>query len=72
MKEPPIPSDQFERVVEELRKLSVVIEEIERGVQVAKGIHGVEARSCLVRAGARLQESGYWIGQALKHAEKAA
>lgn len=71
MKNDPIPSDQFARVVEELRKLSVVIDEIERGVQVSAGIHGIEARSCLVLASSRLQESGYWIGQALKHAQKA-
>lgn len=66
-----IPSDQFARVVEELRKLSVAIDEIEQGVRVSKGIHGIEARACLVRASDRLQESGFWIGQALKHAQRA-
>lgn len=68
----PIPPDQVERCVKELRKVSVLIDEIERGIAVSKGLHAVEARRCISLAGGRLQEAGYWIGQAVKHATEAA
>ncbi len=68
---PPIPSDQYERVVEELRKFSSVMDEMQRSVDMARGVHGTEARRCFSLAAARLQEAGYWFGQGLKQAELA-
>jgi hypothetical protein len=70
-KDPPIPSDQYERVVEELRMFSLLIDEMQRSVSTAKGQHAIEARRCFARSADRLQESGYWFGQGLKNARKA-
>lgn len=70
-KDEPIPSDQFARVIEELRRLSVVVDEMQRGIETSRGQHAAEARRCFSRATDRLQESGYWLGQALIHARKA-
>lgn len=63
-----IPSDQFERVVDEMRRFSVLLDEQERHVRTARGISGLEARRCFSLSSVRLQEAGFWFQQALQHA----
>lgn len=63
-----IPSDQFERVIEEMRRFANLIDEQERHVTTSRGITALEARRCFALSSARLQEAGFWFQQALKHA----
>lgn len=63
-----IPSDQFERVLEEMRRFANQIEEQDRHMTTSRGINVVEARRCFGHSSARLQEAGFWFQQALKHA----
>lgn len=67
----PIPSDQYERVIDELRKFSELIDDLQQHVKSASGVHGVESRRCFSLSAARLQEAGYWFGQGLKQAQAA-
>lgn len=64
------PGKQFERVVEELRKFSLVMDEAQRAVETARGIDGVEARRALAVASTRLEEARYWFGVGLRSAHK--
>lgn len=66
-----MPSDQYARVVEELRRFSVVIDEMQKNVEMVRGLDAIEARRCFVIAAQRLQEAGYWFGQGLNHSQKA-
>jgi hypothetical protein len=70
IKEEPLPADQYTRVVEELRKFAVIMDEVQGYVETVHGIEAAEARRCFSWAAARLQEAGYWFGQGLKHAQK--
>jgi hypothetical protein len=63
-----IPSDQFDRVIEEMRKFANMIDEQERHMSTARGINMIEARRCFALSSTRLQEAGYWFQQALTHA----
>ncbi len=63
-----IPADQFERVIEEMRRFANLIDEQERHVTTSRGITALEARRCFALSSARLQEAGFWFQQALKHA----
>jgi|SRR5882724_2822907 len=63
-----IPSDQFERVLEEMRRFANQIDEQDRHMATSRGINVVEARRCFAHSSARLQEAGFWFQQALKHA----
>jgi hypothetical protein len=64
----PIPTDQFERVLEEMHRFANMLDEQERHVATARGIDVVEARRCFAFSSARLQEAGFWFQQALKFA----
>ncbi len=66
-----IPADQFERVIEEMRRFANLIDEQERHVTTSRGITAIEARRCFTFSAARLQEAGFWFQQALKHAHAA-
>jgi hypothetical protein len=63
-----IPADQFERVVEEMRRFNNQIDEQERHMTTSRGINVIEARRCFANSSQRLQEAGFWFQQALKHA----
>lgn len=63
--------DHYERVVEEIRRLSVDIDRMQNLVETVRGLEAFEARRCFTLAAVRLQEAGFWFGQGLKHAEKA-
>lgn len=67
-KQAAIPADQFERVIEEMRRFANLIDEQERHVTTARGITALEARRCFALSAARLQEAGFWFQQALKYA----
>lgn len=67
----PMPSDQYARVIEELRRFSVVIDEMQKDVEMVRGLDAIEARRCFVISAQRLQEAGYWFGQGLKFSKKA-
>ena len=71
MTSPDVASPQFDRVVEEMRAFSVVMDEAIKAVDTTRGIDAAEARRCFSLAAARLQEAGYWFGQGLKFAHKA-
>lgn len=66
-----IPSDQFERVIDEMRSFANLLDEQERHVSTARGINTVEARRAFSLSSARLQEAGFWFQQALAHARAA-
>lgn len=63
-------SDQFARTKEELRKLSSMVEEIQRCVDVSTNIETFEARQALDRARVDIMTAGFWIGEALKYLAK--
>ncbi len=67
----PIPSDQFERVIEEMRRFSNLIDEQARHVATSRGIGAIEARRCFALSATRLQEAGFWFTTALKNAHMA-
>lgn len=67
----PVPPDQLERAMAEVRKLSLLIDELQSTVDTARGLHAFEARMCLNNAATRAQESGFWIGKAVEAARKA-
>ncbi len=66
-----IPADQFERVLEEMRRFSNLIEQQERNIVTSRGIGAIEARRCFALSSTRLQEAGFWFQEALKHARSA-
>jgi hypothetical protein len=66
-----IPSDQFDRVVREMQKAARLIEEIQRGNDLARGLHKYEAQRALDKASARVEEAQYWLGRAIAEAAKA-
>jgi hypothetical protein len=68
---PEIATPQFDRVVDELREFSMVMDEAIKAVDTARGLDAAEARRCFFLAAARLQEAGYWFGEGLKFAHKA-
>lgn len=61
---------QFDRVLEEMRKLSNMVDQASKAVELARGIEGVEARRAFHLAAARLEEAAYWFGVGLRHAER--
>lgn len=61
-----VPRDQFNRTKEELRKLSLAVEEIQRCVDVTDKIDTFEARTALERARVDIKTAGFWINEALK------
>ncbi len=63
-----IPADQFERVIEEMRRFSNLIDEQERHMATSRGITAIEARRCFGLSSTRLQEAEFWFRQALKFA----
>ena len=65
-----LPSDQFERCVEELRKATMLVEEIQRAADVASGIDKEEVRSRLVKAKDAFEIAGFHLDKAIKAAMK--
>jgi hypothetical protein len=66
-----IPSDQFARVVREMQKAARLIEEIQRGTDMTRGLHRYEAQRALDKASTRVEEAQYWLGRAIAEAMKA-
>lgn len=64
--------DQFARTKEELRKLTSLVEEIQRAVDITDNIDKHEARQSLERARIDIATAGFWIGEALKYVSKQA
>ncbi len=63
-----VPADQFERVLEEMRRFSNMLDEQERHIATARGITAIEARRCFAVSSTRLQEAKFWFQEALKYA----
>ncbi len=59
-----LPGDQFERVKEEMRKLSLSLDHIDKCAEVVSAINTFEARRCLDRARTDIQTAAFWIEQA--------
>jgi len=66
MKSQPIPSDQFERCVEELRKAALLVEEIQRAADVASGLNKFEAQERLAKAREHMELAGFYLDKAIK------
>lgn len=71
MQKEPIPSDQFQRVTDELSKLNLLVEEIARSLNTAANINTFKATRALEQATIRIEEAGVWISKALKAMEAA-
>lgn len=65
-----IPSDQFERCVDELRKAALLVEEIQRAADVASGLNKHEAQERLVKAREHMELAGFYLDKAIKAAMK--
>jgi hypothetical protein len=61
-----IPSDQFERCVEELRKAALLVEEIQRASDVATGLNKHEAQDRLAKAREHMELAGFYLDKAIK------
>lgn len=70
-KDEPIPPDQYERALEELRKFSLLIEEMQKNVETTRGQWAAEARRCFANSVTRLQEAGDHFIRGMKAARKA-
>ena len=66
MRETPVPPDQFTIVTQELRKLTLLVEEVERSVTIADNLNKYPATRALEKARTDIETAGYWLGQALK------
>jgi hypothetical protein len=61
-----IPSDQFARCTDELRKLMLLVDDVQRCVDVASNVDTYDARRSLALARTDIQTAGFWLGDALK------
>ena len=66
MKEPQIPSDQFARTKEELRKLSVLVDLIQSSIDIAETLETFDAKRALSKASDDIETAGFWLGKAIK------
>ena len=66
-----VPADQFERVVREMRKAALLLDEIQHGTDLAKGVHKFEAQRALDHASACVEVAQYWLSKAIREAVKA-
>ena len=66
MKEPAIPSDQFARTKEELRKLSLLVDQIQQSVEIAETLETFDAKRALVKAQDDIETAWFWLGKAIK------
>jgi uncharacterized protein (DUF1015 family) len=64
-----IPPDQFDRVLNEMTKLSRLFDEVERSIAIARGIHRHEAQRALDEARSCVEVAQYWMAKAI-HAAK--
>lgn len=62
-----VPSDQFARCKEELRKLNFMVEEIQRVVDVADALPRYRAQQALQYASHDIETAGHWVSKALGH-----
>lgn len=66
MKPTPIPSDQFARTKEELRKLTLLVEEIQNSVDMAETLETLDAKRSLLKASDDIETAGFWLGKAIR------
>jgi hypothetical protein len=62
----PIPSDQFQKATDELRKLNLIVEEVQRSLDMAENINTFEASRSLEKASDHLETAGYWLNKVVK------
>lgn len=70
-REEPVPADQFDRVLKEMRELDRLVGEVHEHVESARGISKYEAQRALNEASACIEVAQYWIGKALRAARGA-
>jgi hypothetical protein len=65
---PPAPPDYSSvgRVTDELRALSLKVEELQRSIDITDAIQTYEARVALERARKDLKTAGFWLTEAIK------
>ena len=66
MKEQPIPSDQFARTKEELRKLYLLVDLIQSSIDIAETMETFDAKRALSKASDDIETAGFWLGKAIK------
>ena len=66
VKDQPIPSDQFARTKEELRKLSVLMDVMQTSIDLVETLETIDARRALVKASDDIETAGFWLGKAIK------
>jgi len=66
VKEQPIPSDQFARTKEELRKLSILVDLIQSSIDIAETMETFDAKRALSKASDEIETAGFWLGKAIK------
>ena len=66
MKEPHLPSDQFTRCKDELSKLNLLVDEVERSLTIAEKLHLHDAQRALEKCRTDIETAGYWLGRAVK------
>ena len=62
----PLPSDQFERCSDELRKTALLIEEIQRAADVAEGMGRYEVQQRLYKAREHFELAGFYLSKAIE------
>ena len=66
MKDEPIPADQFEICKRELSHLNKLVDELDRSLNIAQGIHLYEAQAAMYECRKDIETAGYWLAKALK------
>jgi len=66
MKDEPIPADQFEICKRELSRLNKLVDEIDRSLNIAQGIHMHEAQAALYECRKDIETAGYWLAKSLR------
>jgi len=60
-----ISHDQFDRVLQEMEKLTRLFDEVEQAIKLAKGIQRHEAQRALDKARADVEVAQYWMKKAI-------
>lgn len=71
MKDETIPPDQFEKVLREMTKLSQLLDDVERSIKLARGIHRLEAQRALDQARSCVEVAQHWMQKAIRVAHSA-
>ena len=65
-----IPPDQFERVLREMRKLDMLVGEVQEHIEVARGVTNFEAQRALNEVSRHIEIAQYFMGKAIAESMK--